>query len=528
MVTVQKEEIFFSQFKLFEEHLSYLTPSLLLDFFNAFTSFFTLGSSFFQENVFITNLLETKKTHENTPDFVSYVGKTIKDILEEEHKTVNELPKTIDSIISVLYKKGFLIKGIFRESQVASIRQVEEICMRLSVTDFENVNVEVVALVFKKFLRNLPVRIFNREQTEMMMSVWKSLNNNSSSLEIALKNLLIVINKLPEEHQLVFKSSLKLCFKIAKNSFINAMDEKNISVCLANNFFTFLPVDNMEIYENAMTEEISICIKFFQFCITNFQLMFPDQIDENVIQNVINEQNELLTQPVKIPEKPETQNKESPKTTESMEFIKPVFKKTETPPDDAVLKNYEEFEKAQKGVSQCGGANRKHKVCNESGETFTLKSLSGKTKIDENQAIENGTENVKKVNLIFFNRNVTPRDNVTENLTTREIVQRDVLHRSPRNSINFNFEKKNEKEKECGIVVERDNTKAETINKQKIEKNDEDDESIEMPTKVQASIKIPQQDKMKKDIDEDISFKVFINTGGIPKLCEKSNPNFDV
>ncbi|EDR27178.1 T-cell activation Rho GTPase activating protein, putative [Entamoeba dispar SAW760] len=411
-----QEEQLFSQLHSFNQHLSVMTPNFFLDFYKTFKIFFSLGNTFFSDNPFISDLeklvQESIDASKAVGNFIPYTGRTIKEILISENRTMDQLPKALVIIFECMYNKGCFCKGIFRESSNASIRQIEELCMRMSVTNFNEIPCDVVASVFKKFLRNLPIHIFDRITTKKIFQRWIEIIDAQIDSKIIVYEVKDLIQCLPPEHMTVFKETMKLCYKIVCHSEINSMNAKNLSVCLSTNLMTLSEFDQLPLNGDSKNE-YSLCIDFIRFCILSFTSLFPQDIDPVVTKraNFLGERkpqqinrNTLTQSPstetpiqapnsntlaMKIPEKQEINNTiniipvdETPETTDSMSdfMIQPRTKKRQNRLSNKLFNQIEVNENGSPVHTQI---RKNKKISDDKVTPISMKNLFDKTQVQE-------------------------------------------------------------------------------------------------------------------------------------------------
>ncbi|KAL7718578.1 T-cell activation Rho GTPase activating protein [Entamoeba marina] len=355
-MNIMNHSEFNSSYYELDRQLSLITPSYVLDYFKRFQSFFTLGNNFFNDNLFIaTAEKQVNETTESLNEYINYSNKSLKEILISENRSLDQLPRAVELINTQLYNKGPITRGVFRESQNATIRQIEELYMKMSIIDFTEIPCDVVASVFKKFLRGLSIKLFDRKSTITCFEYWNSKTNRNKQPQDLVKDIKPMILLLPTEHLVLFKMVMKLCFKIASQSHINSMNAQNLSVCLSTNLMTLSDVTNFPSNEEG-NNEYSCCIEFIMFCISAFPLFFPNDVDITTMKcssSCINKQNtttdsrassqsqsspnssvskpEELSGPMAIPDKNDlvqvngvVEVDETPQTTDSMEhFVVP-------------------------------------------------------------------------------------------------------------------------------------------------------------------------------------------------------------
>ncbi|EAL51883.2 RhoGAP domain containing protein [Entamoeba histolytica HM-1:IMSS-B] len=411
-----QEEQLFSRLHSLNQHLSVMTPNFFLDFFKTFEIFFSLGNTFFSDNPFISDLeklvQESIDSSKAIGNFIPYTGRTIKEILISENRTMDQLPKALVIIFECMYNKGCFCKGIFRESSNASIRQIEELCMRMSVTNFNEIPCDVVASVFKKFLRNLPIHIFDRTTTKKIFQRWIEIIDTQTDSKLIVNEIKELIQCLPPEHMTVFKETMKLCYKIVCHSEINAMNAKNLSVCLSTNLMTLSEFDQLPLNGDSKNE-YSLCIDFIRFCILSFTSLFPQDIDPVVTKraNFLGERKpqqincSTLTQSpstetpiqapnsntlaMKIPEKQEINNTiniipvdKTPETTNSMaDFM--IQQRTKKPQNRLSNKLFNQIEVNENGSLVHTQIRKNKKISDDKVTPISMKNLFDNTQVQE-------------------------------------------------------------------------------------------------------------------------------------------------
>ncbi|EDR27263.1 hypothetical protein EDI_344690 [Entamoeba dispar SAW760] len=219
---------------------------MFTDMLDDYYKYFRMGITFIEESDKFKQMKETinkKITDEKLkfqPQTVTYANVPISAILKDEHRTTRDLPRVIENIHMCLMKNGLNTKGIFRES-TATTNVIQEIYMRMSVTNFLELPPDVTAAVYKKFLRELPNHIFNLSQTMELAERMNTIQNTEENIIQLMKN---AVNQLPEELKTLFIHLLRLCNKIAQNEQINSMGSKNLSVCLTPSVFSISEGEN--------------------------------------------------------------------------------------------------------------------------------------------------------------------------------------------------------------------------------------------------------------------------------------------
>ncbi|BFU18809.1 RhoGAP domain containing protein [Entamoeba histolytica HM-1:IMSS-B] len=247
---------------------------MFTDMLDNYYKYFGMGITFIEESDKFKRMKETinkRITDEklkSQPQTVTYANVPISAILKEENRTTRDLPRVIENIHMCLMKNGLNTKGIFRES-TATANVIQEIYMRMSVTNFLELPPDVTAAVYKKFLRELPNHIFNQSQTmELAERMTTIQNTGESSIEL-MKN---AVDQLPEELKTLFIHLLRLCYKIAQNEKINSMGSKNLSVCLTPSVFSISEGENGQY---ALPSLLNLLTNY----INHFNELFPRYAD---------------------------------------------------------------------------------------------------------------------------------------------------------------------------------------------------------------------------------------------------------
>ncbi|KAL7715209.1 Rho-GAP domain-containing protein [Entamoeba marina] len=191
---------------------------------------------------------------------VSYVGRLLGEILDDEKRERDELPRSIEHIISLLEDKYYENEGIFRTNASGAI--VNELYHRLSVSTISEFPCEVLASVLKKFVRGLPGMMFCNSLAKDVMTEYMKSGAKEDRIN-NLSNLFYSPSWIPEEKLVLFQSIIKLCYKISLSSSINLMTEANLSVCWTPTMFS---VSN---------DDLPDFLKMMQFIIAEYPAIFP-------------------------------------------------------------------------------------------------------------------------------------------------------------------------------------------------------------------------------------------------------------
>ncbi|KAL7720628.1 RhoGAP domain containing protein [Entamoeba marina] len=205
------------------------TESIVTSFYElssiANLKFFQMGNTFIEESDKFHKLKEdlNKRLNANTfkqQTHAPYVDVTVNQILESENRTKRDLPRVIEMIQMHLIKNGLSSKGIFREA-TDSAKTIQEICLRMSATNFFELSPITTATVYKK-------HIFNEEQTNAIVG---QINPTMTTTTPELISLLrTTVDQLPQEHNTIFKNVVRL--------------STNLAVCLTPSIFTIPDDEN--------------------------------------------------------------------------------------------------------------------------------------------------------------------------------------------------------------------------------------------------------------------------------------------
>lgn len=144
------------------------------------------------------------------------------------------LPRPIQDILTILCMKGPSTEGIFRKAANEKARkELKEELNSGGMVDLESRPVHLLAVVFKDFLRSIPLKLLSSELFEEWMG---ALDKQSEEDRIdALKQ---VADKLPPPNLMLLKHLVYVLYLISKNSDTNKMDSSNLAICIGPNMLT--------------------------------------------------------------------------------------------------------------------------------------------------------------------------------------------------------------------------------------------------------------------------------------------------
>ncbi|KAL7714921.1 Rho-GAP domain-containing protein [Entamoeba marina] len=268
----ENEEIVVKNYHHLVKMISWNAPIMFNNFLHPFITIFDSGSVFFNENdamnTVISKAQEVKQAYiiQNSQPSALYCNKSIPSILASEQRTPSQLPIAVESIYNYLYDKGYTTPGIFREITTGNKQQVDGLYLRMAITSFEDLQPDIVAAILKKFLRNLPTHIFDKDQTRSLLMNYD---------EHDLNGIKITVGELIPEHSTILKYVLKLACKISAYADVNFMVAKNLSVCLTPSLLSF---------EDTDTFTVSRGIEIIEAAINGFPELFPNDVDTLVFR----------------------------------------------------------------------------------------------------------------------------------------------------------------------------------------------------------------------------------------------------
>ncbi|KAM9665917.1 T-cell activation Rho GTPase-activating protein isoform 1-T2 [Trichechus inunguis] len=144
------------------------------------------------------------------------------------------LPRPIQDILTILCMKGPSTEGIFRKAANEKARkELKEELNSGGMVDLESRPVHLLAVVFKDFLRSIPLKLLSSDLFEEWMG---ALDRPSEEDRIdALKQ---VADKLPRPNLVLLKHLVSVLYLISKNSDTNKMDSSNLAICIGPNMLT--------------------------------------------------------------------------------------------------------------------------------------------------------------------------------------------------------------------------------------------------------------------------------------------------
>ncbi|XP_042796142.1 T-cell activation Rho GTPase-activating protein [Panthera leo] len=144
------------------------------------------------------------------------------------------LPRPIQDILTILCLKGPSTEGIFRKAANEKARkELKEELNSGGVVDLKSLPVHLLAVVFKDFLRSIPLKLLSCDLFEDWMDALERQNE-----EDRIEALKQVADKLPRPNLLLLKHLVSVLYLISKNSQISKMDASNLAICIGPNVLT--------------------------------------------------------------------------------------------------------------------------------------------------------------------------------------------------------------------------------------------------------------------------------------------------
>ncbi|CAH7309267.1 T-cell activation Rho GTPase-activating protein [Phodopus roborovskii] len=144
------------------------------------------------------------------------------------------LPRPIQDILTILCLKGPSTEGIFRKAASEKARkELKEELNCGSPVDLNQLPVHLLAVVFKDFLRGIPLKLLSCDLFEEWMDALEK-----PSEEDRIEALKQVADRLPRPNLLLLRHSVYVLHLISKNAEVNKMDSSNLAICIGPNMLT--------------------------------------------------------------------------------------------------------------------------------------------------------------------------------------------------------------------------------------------------------------------------------------------------
>ncbi|XP_037676685.1 T-cell activation Rho GTPase-activating protein [Choloepus didactylus] len=185
------------------------------------------------------------------------------------------LPRPIQDILTILCLKGPSTEGIFRKAANEKARkELKEELNSGGVVDLEGRPVHLLAVVFKDFLRSIPLKLLSCDLFEEWMGALETPGE-----EDRIEALKRVAEKLPRPNLLLLKHLVSVLYLISKNSEVNKMDSSNLAICIGPNMLT---LENDQSLSFEAQKELNNKVKtLVEFLIDNCFEIFGENIPEH-------------------------------------------------------------------------------------------------------------------------------------------------------------------------------------------------------------------------------------------------------
>ncbi|XP_077005512.1 T-cell activation Rho GTPase-activating protein isoform X2 [Tamandua tetradactyla] len=187
----------------------------------------------------------------------------------------DRLPQPIQDILTILCLKGPSTEGIFRKAANEKARkELKEELNSGSVVDLRSRPVHLLAVVFKDFLRSIPLKLLSCDLFEEWMGALEKQDE-----EERIEALRQVADKLPRPNLLLLKHLVSVLYLISKNSDISKMDSSNLAICIGPNMLT---LENDQSLSFEAQKELNNKVKtLVEFLIDNCFEIFGENIPEH-------------------------------------------------------------------------------------------------------------------------------------------------------------------------------------------------------------------------------------------------------
>ncbi|XP_028628574.1 T-cell activation Rho GTPase-activating protein [Grammomys surdaster] len=171
----------------------------------------------------------------------------------------DSLPRPIQDILTILCLKGPSTEGIFRKA--ASEKARKELKEELNSGGSVNLNqlpVHLLAVVFKDFLRGIPLKLLSCDLFEDWMGALEK-----PSEEDRIEALKQVTDRLPRPNLLLLRHLVYVLHLISKNSEVNKMDSSNLAICIGPNMLTLKNDQSLSFQaQRDLNNKVKILVEF--------------------------------------------------------------------------------------------------------------------------------------------------------------------------------------------------------------------------------------------------------------------------
>nr|XP_004651156.2 T-cell activation Rho GTPase-activating protein [Jaculus jaculus] len=171
----------------------------------------------------------------------------------------NTLPRSIQDILTILCLKGPSTEGIFRKA--ASEKARKELKEELNCggeVDLAEFPVHLLAVVFKDFLRGIPLKLLSCDLFEEWMGALEK-----PSEEDRIEALKQVAGQLPPPNLLLLRHLVYVLHLISKNAEVNKMDSSNLAICIGPNMLSLKNDQNLSFQaQRDLNNKVNTLVEF--------------------------------------------------------------------------------------------------------------------------------------------------------------------------------------------------------------------------------------------------------------------------
>ncbi|XP_064915614.1 T-cell activation Rho GTPase-activating protein-like, partial [Columba livia] len=169
------------------------------------------------------------------------------------------LPQPIQELLAVLRQKGPSTEGIFRRAATGTaLRELREALDRGLDVDIGSQPADLLAVILKDFLRNIPSKLLVEDLYEEWMAALERC-----SMEEKMEEMKVVAKKLPAANLLLLKELMSLLQHIGHNAATSRMTFNNLAICVGPNLLSppkeeLLPLDALL----EVTQKVNVLVEF--------------------------------------------------------------------------------------------------------------------------------------------------------------------------------------------------------------------------------------------------------------------------
>lgn len=169
------------------------------------------------------------------------------------------LPRPIQDILTILCLKGPSTEGIFRKAASEKARKELKEGLNCGVSvNLKQLPVHLLAVVFKDFLRGIPLKLLSCDLFEDWMGALEKPTE-----EDRIEALKQVAGGLPRPNLLLLRHLLYVLHLISKNAEVNKMDSSNLAICIGPNMLTLKNDQSLSFQaQKDLNNKVKILVEF--------------------------------------------------------------------------------------------------------------------------------------------------------------------------------------------------------------------------------------------------------------------------